>query len=157
MRNAGLDVSQVEIKTVMKNINNFRYADDTTLMAEIEEKVKCLLIKVKEESEKAGLKLDIQKTNIMASDPIISGQTDGGGKEERVTGFIFLGSKITADGDCSYKVKILAPWKESYDKTKQHIKKWRHCFADKVCIVRAMDFSVVTCRCESWTIKKTER
>ena len=86
MRNAGLDVSQVEIKTVMKNINNFRYADDTTLMAEIEEKVKCLLIKVKEESEKAGLKLDIQKTNIMASSPITSWQIDGA-KVETVEDF----------------------------------------------------------------------
>ena len=86
---------------------------------------------MKEESKNAGLKLNIQKTNIMASDPIISGQTDGGGKEERVTGFIFLGSKITADGDCSHKIKIRAPWKESYDKHRQHIKKQRHHFAGK--------------------------
>ena len=102
MRNAGLDVSQVEIKTVMKNINNFRYADDTTLMAEIEEKVKCLLIKVKEESEKAGLKLDIQKTNIMASSPITSWQIDGE-TLETVRDFIF--GVITADDDCSREIK----------------------------------------------------
>ena len=114
-----------------RNISNLRYADDTTLMAESEEELKSLLMRMEEESKNAGLKLNIQKTNIMASDPIISGQTDGGGKEERVTGFIFLGSKITADGDCSYKVKILAPWKESYDKHRQHIKKQRHHFAGK--------------------------
>ena len=100
-------------------------------MAESEEELKSLLMRMEEESKNAGLKLNIQKTNIMASDPIISGQTDGGGKEETVTGFIFLGSKITADGDCSHKIKILAPWKESYDKHRQHIKKQRHHFAGK--------------------------
>ena len=103
--NARLDDSQAGIKIDKRNISNLRYADDTTLMAESEEELKTPLMKMKEESEKTGLKLNIQKTNIMASDPIISGQTDGGDKEEIVTGFIFLGSKITTDGDCSHKIK----------------------------------------------------
>ena len=136
--NARLDELQAEIKTAGRNINKFKYADDTTLMAESEEELKSLLMRMEKESKNTGLKLNIQKTNIMASDPIISGQTDGGGKEERVTGFIFLGSKITADGDCSHKIKILAPWKESYDKHRQHIKKQRHYFANKVHIVKTM-------------------
>ena len=104
MRDAKLDESQAGIKTVGRNINNLRYADDTTLMAESEEELKSLLMKVKEESEKAGLKLNIQKTKIMASGPIISWQTDGE-TMETVTDIIFLGSKITADGDNSHKIK----------------------------------------------------
>ena len=103
--------------------------DETTLMAENEE-LKNLLIKVKEESEKAGLKLNIQKMKIMASGPITSWQIDGN-TMETVTDFIFLGSKITADGDCSHEIKTLAPWKRSYDQPRQHIKKQRHYFVDK--------------------------
>ena len=101
MRNAGLDEAQVGIKTAGRNINNLRYADDTTLMAESDEELKSLLMKVKEESEKVGLKLNIQKTKIKASGPITSWQIDG----ETVADFIFLGSKITANGDCSHEIK----------------------------------------------------
>ena len=108
MRNAGLDEAQTEIKIARRNINNLRYADDTTLMAESEEGLKSLLMKVKEESEKVGLKLNIQKTNIMASGPITSWQIDGE-TMERVGDFIFLGSKITADGDCSHEIKRQLP------------------------------------------------
>ena len=111
MRNAGLDEAQAGIKIAGRNINNLRYADDTTLMAESEEELKSLLMKVKEESEKVGLKLNIQKTKIMASGPITSWQID----EETVSDFIFLGSKITADGDCGHEIKTLTTWKESYD------------------------------------------
>ena len=108
-----------------------RYADDTTLMAESEEEIKSLLMKVKEESEKVGLKLNIQKAKIMASCPITSWQIDGE-NVEIVSDFIFLGSKITADGDCSHDIEqMLAPWKNSYDKPSQFIKKQRHYFADK--------------------------
>ena len=101
MRNAGLEEAQAGIKIARRNINNLRYADDTTLMAESEEELKSILMKVKEESEKVGLKLNIQKTKIMASGPITSGKIDG----ETVSDFIFLGSKITADGDCSHEIK----------------------------------------------------
>ena len=104
IRNAGLEEAQARIKIAGRNINNLRYADDTTVMAESEEELKNLLMKVKEDSEKVGLKLNIQKTKIMASDPIISWQIDGG-TVETVTDFIFLGSKITADGDCSHEIK----------------------------------------------------
>ena len=104
MRNAGLEETQAEIKIAGRNINNLRYADDTTLMAESEEELKSLLMKVKEESEKAGLKLSIQKTKIMASSPISSWQIDGE-TVETMTDFIFLGSRITADGDCSHEIK----------------------------------------------------
>ena len=126
MRNAGLEEAQAGVKTAGRNINNLRYADDTTLMAESEE-LKSLLMKVKEESEKVGLKLNIQKTKIMASSPIISWQIDG----ETVSDFIFLGSKITADGDYSLEIKTLTPWKESYEQPRQHIEKQRHYFANK--------------------------
>ena len=122
MRNAGLTEAQARIKIAGRNINNLRYEDDTTLMAESEEELKSLLMKVKKESEKVGLKLNTQKTKIMASGPITSWQIDG----ETVRGFIFGGSKITADGDCSHEIKTLAPWKESYDKSRQHIKRQRH-------------------------------
>ena len=112
MQNTSLDEAQAGIKIVRRNINNLRYADDTTLIAESKEDLKSLLMKVKEESEKAGLKLNIQKTKIMASSPITSWQIDGE-TMETVTDFIFLGSKITADGDCSQEIKTLAPWKKS--------------------------------------------
>ena len=125
MWNAGLDEEQAGIKIARRNSNNLRYADDTTLMAESKEELKSLLMKVKEESEKVGLKLNIQKTKIMASGPITSWEIDGQ-TMETLTDFIFLGSKITADGDCK-----LAPWKKSYDKPRQHIKKQRHYFANK--------------------------
>ena len=110
-----------------RNINNLRYADDTTLMAEIEEELKRLLMSMKEESEKTGLKLNIQKTKIMAFGPITSWQIERE-KVEAVTSFLFLGSKITVDGDCSHEIKrrLLAPWKESYDQPRQHIQKQRH-------------------------------
>ena len=131
MRNAGLDEAQAGIKIARRNINNLRYADDTTLMAESEDKLKGILMKVKEEGDKAGLKLNIQKTNIMASGPITSWQLDGE-IMETVTDFILLGSKIPADGDCSHEIKkMLVPWKKSYDQPRQHIKKQRHYFAYK--------------------------
>ena len=111
IRNAGLEEAQAGIKTARRNINNLRYADDTTLMAESEEELKSLLMKVKEESETVGLKLNIQKTKIMASGPITSWEIDG----ETVSDFIILGSKITADGDWSHELKDATPWKESFD------------------------------------------
>ena len=131
MRNAGLDEAQAGIKISGRNINNLRYADDTTLMAESEEELKSLLIKVKEESGKVGLKFNIQKTKIMPSGPITSWYIDEE-RVEAVVDFIFLCSKITADGDCSHEIKkTLASWKKSYDKPRQHIKKQTHHLADK--------------------------
>ena len=132
MRNAGLDEAQAGIEISGRNTNNLRYADDTTLMAENEEELKNLLMKVKEESEKVGLKLNIQKTKIMASGPITSWQIDGE-IMETVTDFIFLGSKFTADGDYSHEIKrcLLLGRKAMTDKPRQHIKKKRHHFADK--------------------------
>ena len=128
MRNAGLEETQTGIKIAGRNINNLRYADDdTTLMAEIEKELKSLLMKVKEESKKVGLKLNIQNTRIMASGPITSWGID----RETVSDFIFLGYKIIADGDCSHEIKTLAPWKKSYDQPRQHIKKQRHDFVSK--------------------------
>ena len=111
MRNAGLVEAQAGIKISGRNVNNLRYADDTNLMAEGEEELKSLLMKVKDTSENVHLKLNIQKTKIMASRPITSWEIDG----ETVSDFIFLGSKITADGDCSHEIKTLTPWKKSYD------------------------------------------
>ena len=137
MRNTGLDEAQARIKIARRNINNLRYADDTTLMAGSEEELKSLLMKVKEESEKVALKLNIQKTKIMASGPITSWQIDG----ETVSDFIFLGSKITADGDCSHEIKTLTPWKESYGQPRQHIKKQRHYFANKGLFSQSYGFS----------------
>ena len=122
--------STAGIKIARRNINNLKYTDDTTLMAESEEELKSLLMRVKEESEKPGLKLNIQKTKIMASGPITLWQIEGE-KVEAVTNFILGGSKITADGDCSHEIKTLASGKKSYDKPRQHIKKQRHHFADK--------------------------
>ena len=116
MRNAGLDEAQAGMKMAGRNINNLRYADDTTLTAESEEELQSLLMKVKEESEKVGLKLNIQKTKLMTSGPITSWQIDGE-TVETVSDFILGGSKITADGDYSHEIKTLAPWKKSYDLT----------------------------------------
>ena len=132
MRNAGLNEAEAGIKIAGININNLGYADDTTLTAESEEELKSLLMKMKEESEKVGLKFNIQETKIMALGPITSWQIDEE-TVETVTGFIFLGSKITAEGDCSHEIKrrLLAPWKESYDQPRQHIKKQRHHFANE--------------------------
>ena len=128
MRNPGLEEAQAGIKIAGRNINNLRYTDDTTLMAESKEELKSLLMK--EESEKVGLKLNIQETKIMASGPITSWQIDGE-TVETVTDFIFGGSKVTADGDCSHEIKMLTPWKKSYDQPREHIKKQRHYFANK--------------------------
>ena len=119
-----------EIKTARRNINNLKYADDTTLMGESEKELKSLLIKVKEESQKVGLKLNTQKMKFMASRPITLWQIDGE-TMETMTDFTFLGSKITVDGDWSHEIKTLPPWKKSYDQPRQHIKKQRHYFADK--------------------------
>ena len=130
MRNTGLEEAQAGIKIARGNINNLRYADDTTLIAESEVELKSLLMKVKEDSEKVGLKLNIQKTKIMASGPITLWQIDGETVEIEAD-FIFHGSKITADGDCNHEIKTLTPWKESYDQPRQHIKKQRHYFANK--------------------------
>ena len=130
MWNAKLDEAQAGIKTVGRNINNLTHADNTTLMAESKEELKSLLMKVKEESEKTGLKFNIQKTKIMAFGSITSWQIDGE-TMETVRDFIFLDSKITADGDCSHEIKMLAPWKKSCDQPRQHIKKQRHHFANK--------------------------
>ena len=133
MRNAGLDEAQAGIKIAKRSINNLRYAGDTTLMAESEEELKSLLMKVKEESEKVGLKLNIQKTKIMASGLITSWQIDG----ETMKDFIFGGSKINADCDCGHEIKMLTPWKESYGQPRQHIKKQRQ----KVMSSQCYDFS----------------
>ena len=158
MRNAGLEETQAGIKVARRNTNNFRYANDTTFMAESEEELKSLLMKVKEESEKAGLKLNIQKMKIMPSGLITSWQIDGE-TMETVRDFIFLNSKITtADGDCSHEIKsCLLLGKKSYDQLRQHIKKQRHYFPDKDLSNQSYDFSVVMCGCESWTIKKAKR
>ena len=125
MRNAGLEETQAGIKIAERNINNFRYADDSTLKAESKEELKSLLIKVKEESEKVALKLNIQKTKIMTSSPITSWQTDGEAMES-VKDIIFLGSKITVDGDCSHDIKRHLLLGRSYNQPRQHIKKQTH-------------------------------
>ena len=140
MQNAGLDEAQAGIKISGRNINNLRYADETTLMAENEEELKSLLMRVKEESEKAALKLSIQKIKVMASSPITSWQVDGE-TIETVTDFIFLGSKITADGDCGHEIKRHTPWEKSYDKPQQCIKKQRHYFTDKCLSSQSYGFS----------------
>ena len=141
MRNARLDEAQAGIKSARRIINNLRYVEDTTLMAESEEELKSLLMKVKEESEKAGLKPNIPKAKIMASGPITSWRIDGVSMET-LTDFIFLGSKITADGDCSHEIKRrLCPWKKSYDEPRQYIEKQRHEFDYKDLYSQSYDFS----------------
>ena len=156
MRNAGLEETQAGIMIAGENINNLRYADDTTLMAERKEELKSFLMKVKEESEKAGLKLNIQKTKIMASGPITSWQIDGE-TMETVTDFIFLVSKITVDGDCSHEIKKkLAPWKKAMTNLDSILKSRDIILLTNVHIVKAMVFPVVMYGCESWTVKKTE-
>ena len=153
MRNAGLEEKQAGIKIAGRNINNLRYADDTTLMAESEEELKSLLMKVKVESEKVGLKLNIQKTKIMASGPITSWKIDG----ETVADFIFLGSKITADGDCSHEIKrCLLLGRKVMTNLDSVLKSRDITLSTKVRLVKAMFFPVVTYGCESWTIKKAE-
>ena len=156
MQNAGLDEAQAGIKIAGRNINNLRYADDTTLMAESKVELKSLLMKVKEESEKVGLKLNIQKTKIMASGPITSWQIDGKAMET-VTDFIFGGSKITADGDCSHEIKrCLLLGRKAMTKLDSILKSRDITFPTKICIVNVMVFPGVLYRCESWTIKKAE-
>ena len=143
MRNAGLEEAQAGIKIARRNINNLRYADDTTLMAESEEEPKSLLMKVKEESEKAGLKLNTQKTKIMASSPITSRQINGE-KMETVTDFIFLGSKVTADGDCRHEIKRCLLFGRKAMTNLESILKIRNItLPTKVHLVKAMVFPVV--------------
>ena len=153
---AELDEAQAGINTAGRNISNLRYADDTILMAESEEEFKSLLMKVKKESEKAGLKLNIQKTKIMASSPITSCQIDGE-TMETVTAFIFLGSKITADGDCSHEIKTcLLLARKAMTNLDRLLKSRDITLSTKVHLVKAMVFPVVMYGCESWTIKKAE-
>ena len=157
MKNAGLEEAQAGIKIAGKNINNLRCADDTTLMAESEEELKSLLMKVKEESEKVGLKLNIQKAKIMASGPITSWEIDGE-TVETVSDFIFLGSKITADGDCSHDIKRRLLLGRKVMTNLDIILKSRDVtLPTKVCLVKAMVFPVVMYGCESWTVKIAER
>ena len=156
MWNARLDEAQTGIKIARKNINNLRYADDTTLMAESEEELKSLLMKVKEESEKIGLKLNIQTTETMASGPITSWQIDGE-TVETVADFIFLGSRITADGDCSHEIKrCLLLERKVMTKLDSMLKSRDITLPTKVCLVKAMVFPVVMYGCESWTVKNVE-
>uniref|UniRef100_A0A4W2F1Z7 Reverse transcriptase domain-containing protein n=1 Tax=Bos indicus x Bos taurus TaxID=30522 RepID=A0A4W2F1Z7_BOBOX len=156
MRNAGLEEAQAGIKIAGRNINNLRYADDTTLMAESEEELKSLLMKVKEESEKVGLKLNIRKTKIMASGPITSWEIDGE-TVETVSDFIFLGSKITADGDCSHEIKrCLLLGRKVMTNLDSIFKSRDITLPTKVHLVKAMVFPVIMYACESWTVKKAE-
>ena len=156
MRNAGLDEAQAGIKIARRNINNLRYADDMTLMVESNEELKNLLMKVKEESEKVGLKLNIQKTKIIASDPITSWQKDGE-IVETVTDLIFLGSKIIADGDCSHEIKrCLLLGRKVMTNLDSILKSRDITLPTKVHLVKAIVFPVVMYGCESWTIKKAE-
>ena len=156
MRNAGLEEARAGIKIAGRNINNLRYADDTTLMAESEEELKSLLMKVKEDSENVGLKLNIQKTKIMTSGPITSWEIDGK-TMETVADFIFLGSKITAEGDCSHEIKrYLLLGRKIMTNLDSILKSRDITLSTKVCLVKAMVFPVVMCGCESWTIKKAE-
>ena len=156
IRYTGLEEAQAGIKIARRNINNLRYADDTSLMAETEEDLKSLLIKVKEESEKFGLKLKIQKTKIMASGSITLWQIDGE-TEETMADFIFLGSKITADGDCSHEIKRhLNLGRKAMTNLDSLLKSRDITLPTKVCLVKAMVFPIVMYGCESWTIKKTE-
>ena len=157
MRNAGLEEAQAGTKIAGRNINNLRYADDTTLMAESEEELKSLLMKVKEESEKVGLKLDIQKMKMMASGPITSWEIDGE-TVETVSDFIFLGSKITADDDCSHEIKrCLLLGRKVMTNLDSIFKSRDITLPTKVHLVKAMVFPVVMYGCESWTVRKAER
>ena len=156
MRNAGLEEAQAGIKIARRNTNNLRYADDTTLMAESKEELKSLLMKVKEESEKVGLKLNIQKMKVMASGPITSCQIDGE-TVEIVADFTLLGSKITADGDCSHEIKrSLLLGRKATTNLDSILKSRDITLPAKVLLVKAMVFPVVMYGCESWTVKKTE-
>ena len=156
MWNAELDEAQAGIKIARRNINNLRYEDDTTLMTESEDELKSLLMKVKEESENAGLKLNIQKMKIIAFSPITSWQI-AGETMETVTDFIFLGSKITADGDCSHEIKRCLLLRRKTMTNLDIILKSRNItLPTKICLAKAMVFSVVMYGCESWTIKKPD-
>ena len=156
MRNVGLDEAQAGIKSAGRNISNLRYADDTTLMAESKEELKSLLMKVKEESEEVGLKLNIQKTKIMASGPITSWQIDGK-TAETVTDFIFLGSKITADSDCSHEIrKHLLLGRKVMTNLDSILKSRDVTLLTKVRLVKAMVFPVAMYGCECWTVKEAE-
>ena len=157
MRKPGLEEAQAGIKIAGRNINNLRCADDTTLMAESEEELKSLLMKVKEESEKVGLKLNIQKMKIMASSLITSWQIDGETVETAID-FIFLGSQITADGECSFEIKrCLLLGRKLMTNLGSILKSRDITLSTKVYLVKAMIFPVVMYRCESWTIKKAEQ
>ena len=157
MRNAGLEETQAGIKITGRNINNLRYADDTTLMAESEEELKSLLMKVKEEGEKVGLKVNIQKTKMMASGPITLWEIDGE-TVETMTDFILGDSKITADGDCSHEIKRRLLLGRKAITTLDNILKSRDItLPTKVHLVKALVFPVVMYGCESWTVKKAER
>ena len=156
MRNTGLEEAQAGIKIAERNINNLKHADDTTLMAESEEELKSLLMKVKEESEKVGLKLNIQKTKIMASDPITSWEIDGE-TVETVSDFILGGSKITTDGDCSHEIKRrLLLGRKVMTNVDSIFKSRDITLSTKVRLIKAMVFPVVTYGCENWTVKKAE-
>ena len=156
MRNARLDEVQAGIKIAGRNLNNLRYADDTTFMAESEEELKSLFVEVKEEKEKAGLKLNIQETKLMASGPITSWQIDGE-TMDTVTDFIFLGSKITADGDCRHGIKRrLLHGRKAVTNLDSMLKIRDITFLTKVCLVKAMVFPADMYGYESWTIKKAE-
>ena len=157
MRNTGLEQAQAGIKIAERNINKLRYVDDTTLMAESEEELKSLLMKVKEESDKVCLKLNIQKTKIMASGPIISWEIEGE-TVETVSDFILGGSKISADGDCSHEIKRRLLLGRTVMTNLDSILKSRDItLPTKVCLVKAMVFTVVMYGCESWTVKKAEQ
>ena len=156
MRNAGLDEAQAGINIARRNINNLRYADNATLMAESEEELKSLLMKMKEESEKVGLKLNIQKTKITSSGPITLQEVDGE-TVETVSDFIFGGSRITADGDCSHEIKRRLLLGRKVMINLESIFKSRDItLPTKVCLVKAMVFPVVMYGCASWTVKKAE-
>ena len=156
MRNAGLEEAQAGIKIAGRNINKLRYADDTTLKAESEEELKSLLMKMKEQSEKVGLKLNTQKTKMMASSPITSWQIDGE-TMETVSDFIFWGSKITADGDCNHEIKRpLLLGRKVMTNLDSILKSRDITLPTQVCLIKAMVFPVVMYGCESWTVKKAE-
>ena len=156
MRNARLDEAQAGIKISRRYTNHLRHAEDTSLMAESEEELKSLLMMVKQESEKAGLKLNIQQTKIMTSGPITSWQIDGE-TMKTVRNFIFLGSKITADGDCSHEIKKrLLLGRKAMTNLDSILKNRDITLPTKICLVKAMVFPVVMCGCESWTVKKAE-